>query len=66
MCKMVWQSSSVLKLDCLHPFACTRSGSGFPSNVTLTRKQYSVALDGNPEPDSSVLFCFPKRCAFHG
>jgi hypothetical protein len=24
-----------LKVGCLHPVACTRSGSGFPSNVTL-------------------------------
>jgi hypothetical protein len=24
-----------LKVGCLHTFACTRSGSGFPSNVTL-------------------------------
>jgi hypothetical protein len=26
---------SDLKVDCLHPVACTRSGSGFPSNATL-------------------------------
>jgi NADH:ubiquinone oxidoreductase subunit 3 (subunit A) len=24
-----------LKVCCLHPVACTRSGSGFPSNATL-------------------------------
>jgi hypothetical protein len=24
-----------IKLGCLHPVACTRSGSGFPSNATL-------------------------------
>jgi hypothetical protein len=24
-----------LKLGCLHPVACPRSGSGFPSNATL-------------------------------
>jgi hypothetical protein len=24
-----------LKVGCLHPVACTRSGSGFPSNATL-------------------------------
>jgi hypothetical protein len=24
-----------LKVGCLHRVACTRSGSGFPSNVTL-------------------------------
>jgi hypothetical protein len=38
-----------LKVGCLHPVACTRSGSGFPSNATNI--QTSVALDGNPEPD---------------
>jgi hypothetical protein len=26
---------SSLKVGCLHPVACTRSGSGFPSNATL-------------------------------
>jgi hypothetical protein len=31
-----------LKVRCLHPVVCTRSGSGFPSN----------ALDENPEPDT--------------
>jgi hypothetical protein len=34
-----------LKVGCLHPVACIRSGSGFPSI------QNSVALDGNPEPN---------------
>jgi hypothetical protein len=24
-----------LKVGCLHPVACSRSGSGFPSNATL-------------------------------
>jgi hypothetical protein len=24
-----------VKVGCLHPVACTRSGSGFPSNATL-------------------------------
>jgi hypothetical protein len=24
-----------LKVGCLHPVACTRSGSGFPPNATL-------------------------------
>jgi hypothetical protein len=24
-----------LKVGCLHPVVCTRSGSGFPSNATL-------------------------------
>jgi hypothetical protein len=24
-----------IKVGCLHPVACTRSGSGFPSNATL-------------------------------
>jgi hypothetical protein len=24
-----------LKVGCLHPVACTRSGSGFPANATL-------------------------------
>jgi hypothetical protein len=45
---MLWN----LKVGCLHPVACTKSGSGFPSNAT------SVALDGNPEPD--VMECFLK------
>jgi hypothetical protein len=27
-----------LKVGCLHPVACTRSGSGFPSNATLVKK----------------------------
>jgi hypothetical protein len=60
-----------LKVGCLHPVACTRSGSGFPSNVTLVCKFYSVtatcfglmtifrrnvALDGNPEPDMLFMF----------
>jgi hypothetical protein len=31
-----------LKLGCLHPVACTRSGSGFPSNGTLVWIFYSV------------------------
>jgi hypothetical protein len=26
---------SKVKVGCLHPVACTRSGSGFPSNATL-------------------------------
>jgi hypothetical protein len=29
------QAVSNLNLGCLHPVACTRSGSGFPSNATL-------------------------------
>jgi hypothetical protein len=37
---IVWRAKHLehLKLGCLHPVACTRSGSGFPSN-------------GNHEPD---------------
>jgi hypothetical protein len=31
-----------LKVGCLHPVACTRSGSGFPSNATLVWIFYSV------------------------
>jgi hypothetical protein len=31
-----------LKIGCLHPVACSRSGSGFPSNATLV---------ANPEPN---------------
>jgi hypothetical protein len=31
-----------LKVGCLHPVACTRSGSGFPSNWTLVWIFYSV------------------------
>jgi hypothetical protein len=30
------------KVGCLHPVACTRSGSGFPSNATLVWIFYSV------------------------
>jgi hypothetical protein len=32
----------VLKVGCLHPVACTRSGSGFPSKATLVLRFYSV------------------------
>jgi hypothetical protein len=32
----------ILKVGCLHPVACTRSGSGFPSNATLFWIFYSV------------------------
>jgi hypothetical protein len=35
-------TSMNLKVGCLHPVACTRSGSGFPSNATLVRIFYSV------------------------
>jgi hypothetical protein len=28
-------SQNNLKVGCLHPVACTRSGSGFPSNTAL-------------------------------
>jgi hypothetical protein len=38
-----------LKVSSLHFVACTRSGSGFPSNTTLF--SIVVALDGNPEPN---------------
>jgi hypothetical protein len=31
-----------LKVGCLHPVACTRSGSGFTSNATLVLIFYSV------------------------
>jgi hypothetical protein len=31
-----------LKVGCLHPVACTRSGSGFPSNATLVWIFYLV------------------------
>jgi hypothetical protein len=31
-----------LKVDCLHSVACTRSGSGFPSNATLFWIFYSI------------------------
>jgi hypothetical protein len=34
-----------LKVGCLHPVACTRSGSGFPSNATLVRIFYLVTLN---------------------
>jgi hypothetical protein len=33
--ELVFKENILLKLDCLHPIACTRSGSGFPSNATL-------------------------------
>jgi hypothetical protein len=28
-------TKNIFKVGCLHPVACTRSGSGFPSNATL-------------------------------
>jgi hypothetical protein len=28
-------ANAILKVSCLHPVACTMSGSGFPSNATL-------------------------------
>jgi hypothetical protein len=31
-----------LQVGCLHPVACTRSGSGFPSNATLVWIFYSL------------------------
>jgi hypothetical protein len=31
-----------LKVGCLHPVACTRLGSGFPSNATLVSIFYSI------------------------
>jgi hypothetical protein len=33
-----------LKVGCSHPVACTRSGSGFPSNATLVWISYSVTV----------------------
>jgi hypothetical protein len=33
-----------LKVGCLHPVACTRSGSGFPSNATRVWIFYSVTV----------------------
>jgi hypothetical protein len=32
---IVSSNSSIVKVGYLHPVACTRSGSGFPSNATL-------------------------------
>jgi hypothetical protein len=37
-----WPIFFNLKVGCLHPIACTRSGSGFPSNVTLFWIFYSI------------------------
>jgi hypothetical protein len=37
-----WNITKYLKVGCLHPVACTRSGSGFPSNATLVCIFYSV------------------------
>jgi hypothetical protein len=36
-CMLLTNSNSIfnLKVGCLHPVACTGSGSGFPSNATL-------------------------------
>jgi hypothetical protein len=34
--------SKKVKVGCLHPVACTRSGSGFPSNATLVWIFFSV------------------------
>jgi hypothetical protein len=44
-----------VKVGCMNPVACTRSGSGFPS---------SVALDGNPEPAIKVVNLFQKHPVF--
>jgi hypothetical protein len=47
-----------LKVGCLHPVACTSSGSGLkmvirPKHMAVTEQniQNGVALDGNPEPE---------------
>jgi hypothetical protein len=37
-----FQRATLLKVGCLHPVACTRSGSGFSSNATLLWIFYSV------------------------
>jgi hypothetical protein len=40
---LAWdQREKPLKVGCLHPVACTRSGSGFPSNATLFWIFYSI------------------------
>jgi hypothetical protein len=33
--EVIIQQKKQLKVGCLHPVACTRSGSGFSSNATL-------------------------------
>jgi hypothetical protein len=38
----VVKQNSHLKVGCLHPVVCTRSGSGFPSNATLVCIFYLV------------------------
>jgi hypothetical protein len=40
-----------LKVGCLHPVACTRSGSGFPLSLCLKKNVFVLTLDGTPEPD---------------
>jgi hypothetical protein len=42
-----------LKFGCLHPAACTRSGSGFPSNASLFRIFYSI-----------IATCFDRMTVF--
>jgi hypothetical protein len=45
LCRVRFINHLGLKVGCLHPVACTRPGSGFPS---IKR---NVALDANPEPN---------------
>jgi hypothetical protein len=41
-CDNSYTTIEELKVGCLHPVACTRSGSGFPSNATLVWIFYSI------------------------
>jgi hypothetical protein len=34
-CELKFEDICIYNIGCLHPVACTRSGSGFPSNATL-------------------------------
>jgi hypothetical protein len=63
-----------LKVGCLHPVACTRSGSGFPSNATLVWIFYSVTAssvqhifppeDGHKTETCSEPWTWPSICMF--
>jgi hypothetical protein len=39
-----FNTSLNLKVGCLHPVACTRSGSGFPSNATMVIRPKHVPV----------------------
>jgi hypothetical protein len=58
------QTYILLKVGCLHPVACTRSGSGFPSNATLVWIFYSVTAWrwSKTETCSDYWIKYSKQC----